>query len=51
MDIFKVLKHCNWESYFAWNYKNEKITLNEKDRRFIYDCIANDWMCFEKKTR
>lgn len=51
MDIYKVLEHCNWESYFAWNYKNEKIQLNEKDRKFIYDCVVNGWMCFEKKTR
>jgi len=51
MDIYKVLEHCNWESYFAWNYKDEKIQLNDKDRKFIYDCIVNGWMCFEQKRR
>lgn len=49
MNIFKVLEHCNWESYFAWNAKDENIQLNEKDRKFIYDCVVNGWMCFAKK--
>jgi len=43
MDIFKVLEHCNWEHYSATNTK--EIKLNKKDRRFIYDCAVNGWMC------
>jgi hypothetical protein len=51
MDLKKVLEHCNWESYFAFNYKGDQIKLNEKDRKFIYDCIVNNWVTFPKNTR
>ena len=51
MDLKEVLEYCNWESYFAFNYKGEPIRLNEKDRKFIYDCVMNNWVTFPKKTK
>lgn len=51
MDLKKVLEHCNWESYFAFNYNGNQIKLNDKDRKFIYDCIVNNWVTFPKTTK
>jgi len=45
MDIFKVLEHCNWEHYSVTDANTKQIKLNKKDRRFIYDCAVNGWMC------